>query len=300
MIENICIYECLIIFVKKQKNMQIEILLADYERKLVLQRYSENSILNYKSALKSFLQIAAQKFNSPNEMSVAEIEKYVYWKIEKHAISPSYQRMIVASIGKFYQLVVGVDLNLKHLYPSRKIHALPKYLSVNEVKRMIDLTTNQKHKCIIKLLYGCGLRLSELLNLKITDIDSGNMVIHIRKSKGNKDRVVMLSNQLLEDLRVYFSRYKPKEYLIEGQGGGVYSEKSVQNVVKDAARRAGIKKQVAPHILRHSFATHLLENGTDIRYIQQLLGHSSIKTTEIYTHITDISKSKIKSPLEFL
>lgn len=280
--------------------MQIEILLADYERKLVLQRYSENSILNYKSALKSFLQIAAQKFSSPNEMSVAEIEKYVYWKIEKHAISPSYQRMIVASIGKFYQLVVGVELNLKHLYPSRKIHALPKYLSVNEVKRMIDLTTNQKHKCIIKLLYGCGLRLSELLNLKITDIDSGNMVIHIRKSKGNKDRVVMLSNQLLEDLRVYFSRYKPKEYLIEGQGGEMYSEKSVQNVVKDAARRAGIKKQVTPHILRHSFATHLLENGTDIRYIQQLLGHSSIKTTEIYTHITDISKSKIKSPLEFL
>jgi site-specific recombinase XerD len=165
---------------------------------------------------------------------------------------------------------------------------------------MIDLTTNQKHKCIIKLLYGCGLRLSELLNLKITDIDSGNMVVHIQNSKGNKDRVVMLSNQLLQDLREYFLVYKPKEYLIEGQGGGIYSEKSVQNVVKDAAKRAGIKKQVTPHVLRHSFATHLLENGTDIRYIQQLLGHSSIKTTEIYTHITDISKSKIKSPLDYL
>lgn len=125
-------------------------------------------------------------------------------------------------------------------------------------------------------------------------------VVHIRNSKGNKDRVVMLSNKLLQDLREYFLVYKPKEYLIEGQWGGIYSEKSVQNVVKDAAVRAGIKKQVTPHILRHSFATHLLENGTDIRYIQQLLGHSSIKTTEIYTHITDISKSKIKSPLDFL
>jgi site-specific recombinase XerD len=280
--------------------MQIENLLADFERKLVLQRYSKNSILNYKSAVKNFLQVAARKFNNPDELGVAEIEKYVFWKIDKHAVSHSYQRMIVASIDKFYNLVVGVKLNLKHLYPSRKTHTLPKYLNLSEVKRMIELTTNQKHRCIIKLLYGCGLRLSELLNLKITDIDSGNMVVHIRNSKGNKDRVVMLSNQLLQDLREYFSEYKPKEYLIEGQGGGLYSEKSVQNVVKDAAARAGIKKQVTPHILRHSFATHLLENGTDIRYIQQLLGHSSIKTTEIYTHITDISKSKIKSPLEFL
>jgi ORF-2 with homology to tn21 tnpI gene len=280
--------------------MQIETLLADYERKLILQRYSKNSILNYKSAVKNFLQIAEKKFDNPDEFGVAEIEKYVFWKINKHAVSHSYQKMIVASIDKFYQLVVGVNLNLKHLYPSRKTHELPKCLSMNEVKRMIDSTTNQKHKCIIKLLYGCGLRLSELLNLRITDIDSGNMVVHIRNSKGNKDRVVMLSYQLLQDLRVYFFKYKPKDYLIEGQGGGLYSEKSVQNVVKDAAVRAGIKKQVTPHILRHSFATHLLENGTDIRYIQQLLGHSSVKTTEIYTHITDISKSKIKSPLEFL
>jgi len=280
--------------------MQIETLLVDYERKLALQRYSKNTILNYKSAVKAFLQVAEKKFSSPNELGVIEIEKYVFWKINKHAVSHSYQRMIVASIDKFYQLVVGVELNLKHLYPSRKIHSLPKYLSIDEIKRMIDLTTNQKHKCIIKLLYGCGLRLSELLNLKITDINSGNMVVHIRNSKGNKDRVVMLSNQLLEDLRKYFLAYNPKEYLIEGQGGGLYSEKSVQTVVKDAAVRAGIKKQVTPHMLRHSFATHLLENGTDIRYIQQLLGHSSIKTTEIYTHVTDVSKSKIKSPLDFL
>lgn len=280
--------------------MQIEILLAEYERKLILQRYSKNSILNYKSAVKSFLQIAERKFSSPDEIGVAEIEKYVFWKIEKHTISHSSQRMIVASIDKFYRLVVGVELNLKHLYPSRKTRPLPKYLSQNEIKKMIDLTTNLKHKCIVKLLYGCGLRLSELLNLKITDVDSGNMVVHVRNSKGNKDRVVMLSNQLLGDLREYYLQYKPKEYLIEGQGGGMYSEKSVQNVVKDAATRAGVKKRATPHILRHSFATHLLENGTDIRFIQQLLGHSSIKTTEIYTHITDISKSKIKSPLDFL
>ncbi|HPX76065.1 MAG TPA: tyrosine-type recombinase/integrase [Bacteroidales bacterium] len=280
--------------------MQIETLLVDYEMKLELQGYSKNTILNYKSAVKVFLQVAEKKFNNPNELGVAVIENYVFEKVNSHAVSHSYQRMIVASIDKFYKLVLGVELDLKHLYPSRKIHSLPKYLSRDEVKKMIDLTTNQKHKCIIKLLYGCGLRLSELLNLKITDIDSSNMVVHIRNSKGNKDRVVMLSNQLLEDLKKYFLAYTPVEYLIEGQGGGMYSEKSVQTVVKDAAVRAGIKKQVTPQILRHSFAIHLLENGTDIRYIQQLLGHASIKTTEIYTHIADVSKSKIKSPLDFL
>ena len=126
------------------------------------------------------------------------------------------------------------------------------------------------------------------------------MIIHIKNSKGNKDRVVMLSKDLLEELRIYFIKHKPAVYLFEGQTGGLYSAKSVQMIVKNAASKAGIKKQVTPHTLRHSFATHLLETGTDIRYIQQLMGHNSIKTTEKYTHITDISKSKIKSPLDLL
>jgi site-specific recombinase XerD len=165
---------------------------------------------------------------------------------------------------------------------------------------MIDVVENRKHLCIIKMLYGAGLRLGELLNLKLSDINSENMLIYIRKAKGNKDRVVMLSSDLLIDLREYFIIYKPKEYLFEGQNGGTYSERSVQNVVKNVASRAGIKKKVTPHTLRHSFATHLIEAGTDIRFIQQLLGHQSIKTTEIYTHITDISKLKIKSPLDLL
>lgn len=280
--------------------MNIEHLLSEFERKLVLQRYSKNSIENYKSAVRSFLKIAEKKFGNPTELGNMEIEKYVFWKIEKHKISHSHQRMIVASIDKFYQSVFGIKLTLKHLYPSRTKHILPKYLNLDEVKRMIATVTNLKHRCILKLLYGCGLRLNELLNLKITDIDSSNMIIHIRNAKGNKDRVVMLSMQLLDELRVYVKEFKPEIYLIEGQSGGVYSERSVQNIVKEAARKAGIKKRVTPHMLRHSFATHLLENGTDIRFIQELLGHSSIKTTEIYTHITSISKSKIKSPLDFL
>ena len=142
--------------------------------------------------------------------------------------------------------------------------------------------------------------MSELLNLKISDIDSSSMVIHIRMGKGKKDRKVMLSVVLLDHLRKYYKAWNPSAFLFEGQHGGQYSERSVQAVVRDTARKAGIRKQVSPHTLRHSFATHLLENGTDIRFIQELLGHQSVKTTEIYTHIVDISKSKIKSPLDVL
>lgn len=168
------------------------------------------------------------------------------------------------------------------------------------MKKLLGVVNNIKHLCIIKLLYGAGLRLNELLNLKVSDIDSDSMLIHVNGAKGNKDRVVMLSSNVLEDLRKYNLRYKPTEFLFEGQSGGKYSGRSVQNMVKKAASNAGIKKKVTPHVLRHSFATHLLESGTDIRYIQQLLGHSSLKTTEIYTHISDVSRSKIKSPLDRL
>ncbi len=280
--------------------MDIENLISVFERKLTLQRYSVSSIKNYSSSVRSFLQVAEKRFGHPVELSELEIEKYVYWKIKKDHISSSYQRMIVASIDKFYCLVVGQSLNIRHLYPSRKKHELPKYLTRAEVKRMFVSIDNPKHACIVKLLYGCGLCLNELLNLKISDIDSENMLIHIRLSKGNKDRMVMLPPTLLPELRNYYKISHPKDYLFEGQDGGMYSAKSVQTIVKTAATKAGITKPVSPHILRHSFATHLLENGTDVRYIQQLLGHSSVKTTEIYTHITDIAKSNIKSPLDML
>lgn len=148
------------------------------------------------------------------------------------------------------------------------------------------------------LLYAAGLRLSELLNLKITDINSEKMIIHIVQSKGNKDRMVMLSEKVLGQLRPYYKKHQPKKYLIEGQKGEKYAPSSVQKIVKTNAEKAGIKKPVTPHLLRHSFAIHLLENGTDIRFIQKLLGHNSIKTTQIYTHIVDVTNCGIKSPLD--
>jgi len=180
----------------------------------------------------------------------------------------------------------------------RKKKTLPIVLSKDEVKRMISTTKNLKHKCIISTLYSAGLRRSELLNLELGDIDSERMVIHIKDAKGNKDRYTLLSATLLEDLRVYFKQYRPKKYLFEGVGGIPYSTSSVSTIVKRAAKKVKIAKTVTPHTLRHSFATHLLESGTDLRYIQLLLGHNSTKTTEIYTHVSTTNFNSIKNPLD--
>lgn len=163
---------------------------------------------------------------------------------------------------------------------------------------MLKCTTNLKHKCIIALLYSAGLRRSELLNLKPKDIDSKRMTIWVEKSKGNKDRQTLLSKTVLKDLRKYFKEYKPTTYLFEGQKSEKYSASSVLQIVKKAAQQAKINKTVTPHMLRHSFATHLLESGTDIRVIQTILGHNSIKTTEIYAHVATNHIKVIKNPLD--
>jgi len=159
---------------------------------------------------------------------------------------------------------------------------------------------NLKHKCIISLAYSAGLRLGEVINLKLLDIDSKRNYIIVRQGKGKKDRYSLLSARVLELLRIYFKAYQPKEFLFEGQFGGPYSATSIHNILKAAVEKAGIKKRVTVHTLRHSFATHLLERGTDIRYIQELLGHQSSRTTEIYTHMTQKGLGKIKSPLDNL
>lgn len=180
----------------------------------------------------------------------------------------------------------------------RKKRKLPVVLSKEDVNAIINSANNLKHKCIISLLYSAGLRRSELLNLKLTDIESKRMLIKVQNSKGNKDRYTLLSEKILKDLRMYYKQFNPKEYLFEGQSKKQYSPNSVGKVVSNAAIKAGIKIPVSAHILRHSFATHLLESGVDIRYIQLLLGHNSTKTTEIYTHVAKNSFNFIKNPLD--
>jgi integrase/recombinase XerD len=168
------------------------------------------------------------------------------------------------------------------------------------VQSILKIPTNLKHRAILITIYSAGLRVSETINLKVNDIDSTRMQIRVEQAKGKKDRYTLLSPKTLDILRLYFLEYKPKIWLFEGPSGQPYSDRSVQSILKDAVKKAGILKRVTVHTLRHSFATHLLESGTDLRYIQSLLGHESSRTTEIYTHITTRGFDQIKSPLDSL
>ena len=177
---------------------------------------------------------------------------------------------------------------------------LPKVVSKEQVAAILKAPVNLKHRCLLQLLYSGGLRIGEVINLKLTDVQSQRRLLLIRGGKGYKDRTTLLSPRLLEELRAYYKVYKPKVWLFEGQDGGAYSVESIRNVFRAAKKKAGIKQAATPHSLRHSFATHLLEGGTDLWYIQALLGQNSSKTTQIYTHITQHGLDKIISPLDGL
>jgi len=166
------------------------------------------------------------------------------------------------------------------------------------VGRIIDVTNNIKHKTILSVIYGCGLRISECINLKVEDIDSSNMRVWMRNAKGKKDRITLLSPSLLEQLRAYYKLYRPKEWLFEGVNGKPYSVSSIRQTFNRSRKKAGVNIPATVHTLRHSFATHLLDAGTNLRYIQKLLGHNSSKTTEIYTHVSTTNLINIESPFE--
>ena len=195
---------------------------------------------------------------------------------------------------------MGQERQFIDLERPKKIQQLPQVLSMQEIKLILSNTNNSKHEAMLTTIYSGGLRVGEMINLKIKDIDSDGMRIWIREGKGVKDRLTVLSPKLLDLLRVYFRKYRPEEYLFEGPEGGMYSASSVRKVLQKAVLRAGIRKKVVPHTLRHSFATHLLENGTNLRYIQSLLGHNNPKTTEIYTHVSSKSLNEVKSPLDLI
>ena len=230
-------------------------------------------------------------------MSEEEIRSYLQHLISLNK-SNSYLNQAINSIKFYYEVVMGMPNRFYSIERPRKQQQLPKVISKEEIITMLEQANNIKHRCIIGLLYSAGLRRSELLNLRLTDIDSKRMLIFIRNAKHNKDRYSLLSQTILKDLRTYYKQWKPKEYLFEGALGGKYSTESVAKIVRRASAKSGILRKITPQMLRHSFATHLLEDGTDIRYIQTLLGHNSTKTTEIYTQVALNNFKSIRNPLD--
>jgi integrase/recombinase XerD len=228
------------------------------------------------------------------------ITAFMRYLVTERKISISYQNQSINAIKFYYERVLGGHRKVYLVDRPREEKKLPIVLSEKEVADLLIATLNLKHKAILTLAYSAGLRLSEITSVKLTDIDSKRMQIRIEQGKGKKDRYTLLSPKLLNLLRIYFTKYKPLKYLFEGPDKSQYSGRSVQLILQKYAVLAGIKKKISVHSLRHSFATHLLENGTDLRYIQNLLGHESSKTTEIYTHVTTKGFDKIKSPLDNL
>jgi integrase/recombinase XerD len=268
------------------------------QRKLEIARYSTNTIGTYLNATKLFFQHHAAK--NPKDISAADIEAYQHELATTRKVSNSYLNQVVNALRYYYKDVLGDAYRVKFIERPRGERKLPKVLSEQEVAAILKAPTNLKHRCILMLIYSAGLRLGELIALERTDIIPERKQVLIRGGKGGKDRVSLLSEKLLALLQEYLTSYAPRHYLFEGPQGAKYSDTSVQQVFKQAKKKAGITAPATVHTLRHSFATHLLENGTDLRYIQTLLGHSSSKTTEIYTHVSTKAIGKIRSPLDYL
>lgn len=278
---------------------QISEHLTAFRQFLTSRRYSANTIKTYTDALSVFIRFMASK--APAQWGLADIQHFNNEYILKNGHSVSYQNQMVNAIKLFLRVTENRHIKIEDIHRPRPEHRLPNVLSKEEVKAILQALSNVKHKCMLSLIYSCGLRRGELLNLKPADIDSNRNLIHIRLGKGKKDRVVPLSGKVLEMLREYYVAYKPQHWLFEGQTAGQpYDERSLSEVLKQARQKAGITKPVTLHWLRHSYATHLLEAGTDLRYIQELLGHKHSKTTEIYTHVSMHSLQKIKSPFDDL
>lgn len=265
-----------------------------YSEDLRFKNYSERSIENYSSQVKLFLTDHESIATKPSEISEQKIKG---WLMKANSINSRKHR--ISALKLFYIHTIKQPLKFKHIEYPRAEKKLPIVLSVDEVQRMFNVCENKKHKVILALLYSCSLRVSELINLKWSHIDRSRMIINIIQAKGKKDRQVPLNDKLINLLEDYYREYSPKEYVLNGQFDLKYSDRSVGEVVKQLASKAGIKnKRVYTHLMRHTSATHLVENGIDINIIQKLLGHASVRTTHLYTHLSHNLISKIQSPLQ--
>lgn len=287
------------VYVRHPKPKREYTLPEGYLELLERKRYSPSTIKTYCAYFSDFMEY--HKGRNIDRLKVADINKYILYLVNEKKISVSQQNMRINAIKFYYEQVKGGQRQYySGITRAKEYKSLPEVLSRNEVARILACLSNRKHRCMISLIYSAGLRRSELLNLTPKDIISERMLVRIM-GKGRKCRYSLLSEKLLKDLREYFKEYRPQKWLFEGETPGEqYSASALVKILKEAASRAGIKHRVHVHMLRHSFATHLLEQGTDLRTIQELLGHNDIKTTSIYLHVTSAHKSSIPNPLDSL
>jgi integrase/recombinase XerD len=267
-------------------------------REMSLRHYSQKTIKSYTSCIRALVQHF--KPRHPRELTNEDLRNYLILLIGKEQYASSRINNVINALRLLYVDVYGRQMQLGDLPRPRKERKLPEVFN-EEVLRIFDAVDNVRHKAILMLTYPAGLRVGEVVRLRISDIDEQRLLIHLHKAKGNKDRYTVLSTTFLGTLAEYLQEYRPREFLFGGQDERRHlSERSVQSTIARAAKDAGIMKHVTVHTRRHSFAAHLLEGGTDLRYIQELLGHSSSKTTEIYTHVSKKSIAEIVSPLDRL
>ena len=267
-----------------------------YANLLEVRKYSQSAFTTYGYFFKQFL--AAHPDKNPPDISEQEIIAHVIKTVKEHGYANKTQNQIINSIKFYYEKVLELDKKTYWIPRPRKETKLPVVASEEEVIRTIVASNNLKHQCIMGLLYSSGLRRGELVNLKLADINLDRRQVFVRGGKGKKDRTTILSDRMANALLKYYELYQPKVWVFEGANGGQYSGSSIGHLVANAAKKAGIKTKMSPHVLRHSFATHLMDKGTDTRYIQELLGHKSLETTAIYAHVSTRDLSKIKSPLD--
>lgn len=267
--------------------MEIPKYLTMYRKELVLKNYSENTIKNYVSQVDLFLRSHNYLFTEPSKINETAIKNWLLQFKTRNSMCHS-----ISALKLFYKMVIKQPMKFRYIEYPRSERKLPRIIEKEFLLSKLDKITNSKHKALLTMTYSTGMRVSEVINLLIVDIDSKRMIIFIRNSKGNKDRIVPLSQKVLDLLRIYFKEYKPEKYLFNGQFSNKYSSTSCNQLVKQY-----IGKEYHMHLLRHSNATALLEAGTDLRYIQKHLGHSNVKTTEIYCHVSTNMLSKMALPI---
>jgi site-specific recombinase XerD len=264
-----------------------------YSKDLKLKNYADSSIKNYCSQVILFLNQHSSVANKPTEIAETQIKN---WLLESKSANGRKHR--ISALKLFYKLTIGQPLKFKNIEYPRSEKKLPIVLSVEEIQRMFNVCENKKHKVILALLYSCGLRVSELINLRWCNIDRSRKIINIIGAKGKKDRQVMLPSTIIPLLESYYFEYLPKDYVLNGQFGIRYSDRSVGEVVKQLAYKAKIEnKRVYTHLMRHCSFTHMVESGVDINLVQKLAGHNNVKTTMVYTHISHNLISAIQSPI---